>query len=70
MDVYVFEGDKTLVSAAVATLARLEGKLYGSKEEIMQAFDFEGEGRWELGGEEEFLGLCREMGDDGLESLR
>jgi len=71
MDVYVFEGDKMLVRTAVATLARLEGKLYGNKDEIMQALDFEGRVRWELGGEEEFLSLCREMGkagDGGSES--
>jgi hypothetical protein len=71
MDVYVFESDKMLVRTAVATLARLEGKLYGSKDEIIQALDFEGRERWDLGGEEEFLGLCREMGkvgDGGLES--
>jgi len=71
MDVYVFEGDKMLVRTAVATLARLEGKLYGSKDEIMQAWNFEGCERWELGGEEKFLGLCREVGkldNDGTES--
>jgi len=71
MDVYVFEGDKMLVRTAVATLARLEGKLYGSKDEITQALGFEGCDRWELGGEEGFLGMCREMGkvdDGGLES--
>ena len=67
----MFEGDKMLVRTAVATLARLEGKLYGSKDEIMQALDLEGCSRWELGGEEEFLVLCREVGkvgDDGSES--
>lgn len=62
MDVYVFEGDKMLVRTAVATLARLEGKLYGGKDEIMQALNFEEYERWELGSEEEFLGLCREVG--------
>lgn len=60
IDVYVFEGDKTLVRAAVATLAALEGKLYGSKDEILSVTG--GEGMWELGPEEEFLNLVREMG--------
>ena len=59
-DVYVFEGDEILVQAAVAVLARLEGKLYGSKEEILDVL-VRG-GVYELGREDEFMRCVREMG--------
>lgn len=63
MDVYVFEGDKTLVRAAVAVLACLEGRLYGSGDEILRVMEGGGEnGKWELGSEEEFMVCVRDMG--------
>ncbi|KAJ9645313.1 hypothetical protein H2199_003319 [Coniosporium tulheliwenetii] len=35
-DVYVFEGDRALVRAVVGVLTCLEGRLYGSKEEVLE----------------------------------
>lgn len=58
-DVYVFERDKTLVRAAAAVLARLEGRLYGSRAEIL---DVLGKEKWDLGNEDEFMATVREMG--------
>jgi hypothetical protein len=61
-DVYVFEGDKALVRAAVGTLAKLEGRLYGSKEEILDVLGSAANGQWELGPEDDFIKLVRDMG--------
>ena len=59
MDIYVFEGDKMLVRAAVGTLARLESRLYGSRDEVLDTL---GKERWEVGDEEEFMKAVREAG--------
>jgi len=59
-DVVVFEGDTALVRAAVAVLTRLEGKLYGSGEEIMG--ELEEAGLWEIGSTEDFMECVREIG--------
>lgn len=61
-DIYVFEGDKALVRAAVGTLAKLEGRLYGSREEILDVLGSAVHGRWELGPEDEFVQLVRDIG--------
>jgi hypothetical protein len=61
-DVYVFEGDKALVRAAVGTLAKLEGRLYGSREEILAVLGSAVNGQWDLGPEDEFIQLVRDMG--------
>ncbi|KAK1093494.1 hypothetical protein LTR48_002181 [Friedmanniomyces endolithicus] len=61
-DVYVFEGDDVLIRAAVAVLGRLEGKLYGGKEEVLDLLSWRNRGRWEVGGEEEFVGGLNEVG--------
>ncbi|KAK0344892.1 hypothetical protein LTR94_012800 [Friedmanniomyces endolithicus] len=61
-DVYVFEGDVVLIRAAVAVLGRLEGKLYGGKEEVLDLLSWRNRGRWEVGGEEEFVGAVGEGG--------
>ncbi|KAK0953375.1 hypothetical protein LTR91_023873 [Friedmanniomyces endolithicus] len=61
-DVYVFEGDEVLIRAAVAVLGRLEGKLYGGKEEVLDLLSWRNRGRWEVGGEEEFVGAVGEVG--------
>jgi len=66
----VFEGDAMLVRTAVGLLARLEGRLYGTREEILEALGTgDGtNGTWDLGGEEVFMGCVREMGKvDGEE---
>ncbi|KAF2158712.1 hypothetical protein M409DRAFT_71502 [Zasmidium cellare ATCC 36951] len=62
IDVFVFEGDKTLVRAAVACLGRLESKLYGSKEEILSLVGWQNEERWDVGKEDDFLDAVREAG--------
>ncbi|KIW03273.1 uncharacterized protein PV09_05490 [Verruconis gallopava] len=60
-DVYVFEGeDETLIHAACATLAKLEGKLYGSRDEILDALS---EKQYSLGKEDDFMDLVRQLGN-------
>lgn len=61
-DIFVFEGDKVLVRAAVAVLGRLERRLYGSREEILDVISWRNEKRWDLGPEEEFITAVREAG--------
>jgi hypothetical protein len=58
-DVYVFEGDDLLIHAACATLAKLEGKLYGSKEEILDVLC--SSKAYELGKDDEFMTLVQQM---------
>jgi hypothetical protein len=66
-DIYVFEGDKALVRAAVGVLAKLEGRLYGNKREILDVLGSEAGGAWDLGPEDEFMALVREMGKEDAE---
>lgn len=61
-DIFVFEGDKALVRAAVAVLGKLEGKLYGSRHEILDLIGWRNEKGWDLGSEEEFISAVREAG--------
>ena len=61
-DLYVFEGDKALARAAVAVLSRLESKLYGKRDEVLDLLGWGNEGRWELGSEEEFVAAVRDAG--------
>lgn len=61
-DLYVFEGDKALARAAVAVLTRLESKLYGKRDEVLDLLGWGNEGRWELGSEEEFVAAVRDAG--------
>lgn len=62
MDVFAFEGDKTLVRAAVACLGRLESKLYGSRDEILSLIGWQNEERWDVGKEDDFIDAVREAG--------
>nr|POE63423.1 tbc domain-containing protein c23d3.03c [Quercus suber] len=63
LDVYVFEGDKTLIRAAVAVLGRLEPELYGSRQEILDLISWRCERRWDaLGSEEDFVRAVRDAG--------
>jgi len=69
-DVYAFEGDAALIRAAVGTLAKLEGRLYGSRGEILEILGSAKGGPWDLGKEDDFMMVMREMGkvhdeDDG-----
>ena len=61
-DVYVFEGDKVLVRAAVGVLTRLEGRLWGDREEVLAELGWENSGVWRLGGEEVVMRAVREAG--------
>lgn len=57
-DVYVFEGDRALVRAVVGMLSVLEGRLYGSKEEVLQVLG----GTWNVGTADEFMAGMRSAG--------
>ncbi|KAK5134325.1 hypothetical protein LTR08_006754 [Meristemomyces frigidus] len=61
-DIFMFEGDKTLVRAAVAVLSRLEPKLYGSGAEILELVGWRNEKPWDVGTAEEFITAVREAG--------
>ena len=72
-DVYVFEGDKVLIRAAVGILIRLEGNLYGKRDEILEVLgwpsldlatgiDKPSSRLWNVGTEEEFMRAVREAG--------
>ncbi|KAK4992674.1 hypothetical protein LTR50_001009 [Elasticomyces elasticus] len=61
-DVYVFEGDKVLVRAAVGLLARLEGRLYGDRDEVFGVLGWAAQSRLAAGDEEELVKAVREAG--------
>ncbi|KAM3414560.1 hypothetical protein BST61_g9719 [Cercospora zeina] len=61
-DIYVFEGDRALVRAAVAVLAQLESKLYGSREDILQLIGWMNLERWPVAAEDGFIEAMREAG--------
>ena len=61
-DLFVFEGDKALIRAAVAILGKLEGRLYGGREEVLDLISWRCECRWDLGTEESFMQAVREAG--------
>ncbi|KAL6716247.1 hypothetical protein ACLMJK_005813 [Lecanora helva] len=69
-DVMVFDGDGVIIRTAVAVLSALEGKLYGSAEEVLGVLGWNGgcgKGSWDVGTEEEFLGKVRAAGKEGKE---
>lgn len=61
MDVYVFEGDRALVRAAVGLLGALEARLYGGREEVLALLGWAGREGWRVG-EEEFVAAVRAAG--------
>ncbi|TKA26335.1 hypothetical protein B0A50_05114 [Salinomyces thailandicus] len=61
-DIFVFEGDKTLVRAAVAVFGRLESKLYGTRSEILDLVSWRNERDWPIGTEDEFIQAVRDAG--------
>lgn len=66
-DVMVFDGDGVMIRTAVAVLGALEGKLYGSKEEVLGVLGWRGgigKGVWNVGGEESFMALVRHAGKE------
>ncbi len=66
-DVWVFEGDKVLVRAALGVLKALEGRLVGAeREEVLDVLGWGGRG-WDVGGEEEFMRGVRWVGKEKRE---
>lgn len=61
-DIFVFEGDKALIRAAVAVLGKLEGKLYGTRDEILDLIGWRNEKIWDVGSEEDFITAVRAAG--------
>lgn len=61
-DIFVFEDDKALIRAAVAVLGRLEGRLYGGRDEILDQISWRNEKKWEVGSEEDFIAAVRDAG--------
>ena len=61
-DIWMFDGDKTLVRAAVAVLGRLESKLYGSGKEVLDIISWHNEKKWPVGTEDDFIRAVKEAG--------
>lgn len=61
-DVYVFEGDKALVRAAVGTLDALEGRLYGEKQEVLELLGWRMSDSWAIADEDAFMRGVRNAG--------
>lgn len=61
-DVFVFEGDKALIRTAVAVLGKLESRLYGSRDEVLDVISWRAEARWSVGDEEDFMRAVRDAG--------
>ena len=61
-DIFVFEGDKVLIRTVVAVLGRLERRLYGTREEILDVVSWRNEKHWDLGPAEDFIKAVREAG--------
>lgn len=62
-DVMVFDGDSMLIRTAVAALTALEGRLYGSKKEVLDVLGWGREERvWDVGNEEDFINCVRAAG--------
>ncbi|KAF2842801.1 hypothetical protein M501DRAFT_993572 [Patellaria atrata CBS 101060] len=68
-DVYVFEGDKALIRAAVGALVSLEGKLYGTKDEVLDLLGWPANKRWDVGNEDDFMRNMRTAGKIETEVL-
>ena len=63
-DVMVFDGDAAVIRTAVAVLGALEGKLYGSKEEVLGVLSWRGNIGQALGDEEAFITRVRKVGKE------
>jgi hypothetical protein len=61
-DVYAFEGDKALVRATVGILSRLEGRLYGTRDEVLDILGWNPTPAWDLGTEDDFMKAVRSAG--------
>lgn len=64
-DIMMFDGDAAVVRAAAAGLGRLEGKLYGTREEVLRVLGWGGTGWAGCGvGVEEFIRGFRSAGKE------
>ncbi|KAI9814835.1 MAG: hypothetical protein M1827_003101 [Pycnora praestabilis] len=64
-DVYVFEGDSFLVRTAIGLLGKLEGRLYGSRQDVLGVLGWEAKaGYSSVGGEDEFMLEVRSAGKE------
>lgn len=64
-DIMMFDGDGAVVRAAAAGLGRLEGKLYGTREEVLSVLGWGGRGWAGCGaGAEEFIRGLRGVGKE------
>jgi len=74
-DVFAFEGDAFIIRAAIAVLIVLEGRLYGTKDEVVSLLGWNGgEGgagsgivvarEWRLGNEDDFMLKVRGAGKE------
>lgn len=61
-DIFAFEGDKVLIRTAVAVLGRLEGRLYGSRDEVLAIVGWANAKGIDLGEEESFITAVRDAG--------
>ena len=61
-DIFVFEGDKALIRAAVAILSHLESKLYGSREEVLQLIGWMNLEHFPVESGDAFINVMREAG--------
>ncbi len=68
-DIFVFEGDRALIRAAVGVLLALESRLWGDREEVLDTLGWKKAAPvWDLGGEESVISFVREAGKaDGKE---
>ncbi|KAL8697720.1 MAG: hypothetical protein Q9201_006971 [Fulgogasparrea decipioides] len=63
-DVVVFDGDAAMVRTAVGIMGWLEGRLYGSREEVLGVLGWRG-GHWGIGRDVEgFMQLVRDAGKE------
>lgn len=66
-DVMLFDGDSTIIRAAVALLGALESRLYGAKEEVLGVLGWGSRNErylWKVGGEDEFMARVRSAGKE------
>ena len=63
-DVMVFDGDAAVVRTVVGVMGWLEGRLYGSREEVMGVLGWRG-GGWNVGRDVEgFMQVVRDVGKE------
>lgn len=69
-DVMVFDGDAAVVRTVVGVMGWLEGRLYGSREEVLGVLGWRG-GRWAVGRDVEgFVKLVRDAGKERVRRER